>query len=638
MDSFANLKSLYEHIEKNGLDYKYPHQIGDEFKHLRDEFHKGKEKEKAKRAQLEIDAFYFRSEEGSVKPMMTWTGQNGEIVEVPSMKKYDEESFRYLISRLESTKNPLLKARYAQILWNCPKKHAKYAKAAVDSYLKLVEIYEKKDKENPNGNFGIEILEAIKNAFFIGLQSKYRINHIKSQITRLIKKFNPESSSSYAIKHSLVELTLRERRTFRKEDFEGIQKILWQLSASLMKGKNFHQSIQMCELGEKVDQKTEMNTYNWIKRIAELYEALLSQAEGKRNIATLFFCTKALENYKKIKNNKKIEELTKIFDEIKKETKFTEFSKEIDLSDHIKQCREIAEKVTSKEPEHIIKTLIFGKSLLPSFSEMEKCSEELMKTSVVKNLIPEVIIDQSGHPAQHFSDEKEKRYLGILQQFQLYLQVSKSHLIREIIIYAIEKKKLNTTNILKFLEKNSWYGKNLPKKIGNEEITYNWLNLIAPSIHDYFTKIEFFLVSSKMPNFVLSIDSLTLKIEGLLRDLCRFNGIPTIILRKDNKGREIVQERDLNSLLYEEKIKELFNEDDLLFLRFLFVEKAGYNLRHKVAHSLMAYREYNLDIMNLLFLSLLKIGKYDFERESMESSQNTITKKKPNNLKKDSKP
>jgi hypothetical protein len=115
---------------------------------------------------------------------------------------------------------------------------------------------------------------------------------------------------------------------------------------------------------------------------------------------------------------------------------------------------------------------------------------------------------------------------------------------------------------------------------------------------------------------VLAIDSLTLKIEGLLRDMCEFSGIATFYQTKDKKGRNIVREKDLHALLHEDKIKELFDEDDLLFFRFLLVEQAGLNLRHRIAHSLLYFREYSIDLMHLLMLALLRIGKYDFVKES----------------------
>lgn len=619
--NITNMDALYRHIEENATNYKYPHNIGDEFKALRDRYHKENQEEEARKAQWEIDVFFFMLEEGDVKPMMTWTGQNGDVVEVPSMKDYNEKTFLYLIDRLNSTANPLLRSRYAHILWNSPKKHAKYAREAVESYLELADIYEKKDLENPSDNFGLDVLRAVRNAFFIARRSKHKINEAKIRIIKLIKKFNLESSSSYALRFDLVNLMLSEKRAFKEEDFRGIQRVLWQLSGALFIERNFQPAIQICELGEKVDQRIGVNTNNWMKRIAESYEALLEQSEGQRGVAHLFFCEKAIENYKRINNAKKVEKLTKKFDDIKGSVKFAEFSQEIDLSDYIKKCRKIGEDIASKEFEQIIRTLMHDKGLLPRHKEVGKQAEDLSKKTVIKNLIPEVIIDQSGHPAQHFTEEDEKKYLGILQQFQMYLQVTKIPLIREIFISAIRNNKLNTESFLDYLKKNSWYGKNLNKKVADSEIAYNWLSQIAPAIDDYFTKMRFFLASSTLPNMVLSIDSLTLKIEGLIRDICRFSGVSTIFLKKDKKGREMVQEKDLHALLYDDKIKELFDEDDFLFFRFLLVEKVGYNLRHKIAHALMDYREYGIDVMHLLILALLRIGKYDFEKKVKQTKK-----------------
>jgi hypothetical protein len=105
-----------------------------------------------------------------------------------------------------------------------------------------------------------------------------------------------------------------------------------------------------------------------------------------------------------------------------------------------------------------------------------------------------------------------------------------------------------------------------------------------------------------------------LKLEGLLRDLCEFKNIKTFNFINDKSDRKIAREKDINMLLHEGGIKKLINEDDLLFLKYLLVEKGGKNLRHKIAHSLIKYDEYNFNTMNLLILALLKLGKYDFIR------------------------
>jgi hypothetical protein len=125
--------------------------------------------------------------------------------------------------------------------------------------------------------------------------------------------------------------------------------------------------------------------------------------------------------------------------------------------------------------------------------------------------------------------------------------------------------------------------------------------------------MEYFLSSGKTPNFILAIDSLTLKIEGIIRDFCEFSDITTFSSKREKSGI-IVRERDINALLHDTKLKDILGNDNILLLRFLLVEKRGYNLHHKVAHSLMTYWEYNINLIHLLILILLRLSKYDFLR------------------------
>ena len=622
MENFTDLKSLCNHLEKNATDYKYSHQIGNLFQKLRDLKHKENKSDEAEKAQWEVDFFNFMIEEGKLKPMFTGTNGKGEIIEYPSLDRFDDRTYEYLIGRLDSTSNPLLKARYSHILWCSPKKHAKYAKMAVDSYLELIKIYETKDLKEPQEHYGLDVLKAIKNAYSIACQAKYKADIIKSELRRLVTRFNFKSSSSFALRANLIKLMLKDKRRFLKEDFLEFENICWQISESLTESGNIHGAIDMLELGEKVDQKLGKKTHNWRERIAESYETLMKQAEKGNNLASLTFCQQALENYKKLEDKDKINELEKKYSELKNSMKLAEFKKEIDLTEHIKRCREIAQKVVQNDPDEIIKVLMLDKNLLPKYKDMEKIAEEHSKKFIAQH--PTEILDQSGHPAQHFSDEDEKKYYGILQQYNWELKLNKIHLINEIFFAAIRENKLSTNILLRFLNKYSWLGKNISKKLANQTIKYNWLNLIAPSLHEYFLQMRYcFANPNYSPNLVLSIDSLTLKIEGLIRDICQFSGVTTFYMTKDKKGRSIAREKDIHALLYEEPIKELFDEDDLLFLKFLLVEKAGYNLRHKVAHSLMLFQEYSINHMHLLILALLRLGKYDFVKKEDATSHNS---------------
>ena len=625
MENFTDLRSLYYHLEKNATDYKYIHEIGNLFQKLRDLKHKENKSDEAKKAQWETDFFSFITKDGRLDPEFRIPNDKGEISVYPSCNGFDDRTYEYLIGRLNSSINPLLKARYSQILWGSPKKHAKYAKIAVDSYLKLIKIYEAKDKEEPQDGHGLDILEAAKNAYSIAYQIKYKVDKIKSELRRLVNKFNFKSNSSFVLRADIIELMLRDKRRFFKEDFLGFEKVCWRISQSLAGEGNLRGAIRMLELGEKVDRKMGQETHNWIKKIAESYETLMKQAENRDPIVALYFWQYAFENYKKLKDKNKIHEFERKYSKLKNSMRLKEFKQKIDLTEHLKRCREVAERVVQNDPDEIIRVLMLDKNLLPTYKDMEKSAEKHSKEFVFHQLLQQETVDQSGHLAQHFSDEDEKEYSAILQEYNWGLELDKIHLIREIFFAAIRENKLSTEILLGFLNRYSWFGKNISKKLpNNETIKYNWLNLLAPALHEYFLQMYYyFLNPTNFPNLVLGIDSLTLKMEGLLRDICHFSGIATFYQTKDSKGRDIVREKNIHALLYEEHIKKLFDEDDLLFFKFLLVEKAGYNLRHKVAHSLMFFQEYTIDYMHLLILALLRLGKYDFVKTEDVTSDNT---------------
>jgi hypothetical protein len=251
------------------------------------------------------------------------------------------------------------------------------------------------------------------------------------------------------------------------------------------------------------------------------------------------------------------------------------------------------------------------KSLLPTYDELKKIADKTL--SGVRGIFSTSTTDVQGHTSKHFNTKEEKQYCEILTRYQMFLESQSVPLITMIIIEAIKEKKLTFPILINFLKKNSWIGKTITKKIQNQQIPYNWLGFIAPSLLDYFNEMDYFIASGEPPNLVLCIDSLTLKIEGLLRDLCTGFGIATFHPTKDS---HVYREKDLTMLLHEEKIGDLFDKDELLLFKFVLVEKAGYNMRHNIAHALTFWGDYQLHRFHLLLLILLRIGKYNLGKNT----------------------
>lgn len=551
---------------------------------------------------------------GKLNPSMSMSNRNGHVLNFPDLNNFNEKTFEYLQERLHSTENVLLKSRYSTILWNSPKKHGKYAKIAVDSFIDLIKIYESKDKKEDKKNYDIDIVETVKNAYKIALQSKYKVNESKSEIKRLINQFKIGNS---LWRLSLVELMLDDRRNFTKNDFNGISDVLWKLSKSLIKSNDIHGAIKVLEIGVKVENRVSEGKYDWLMEIAKSYEILMETAESKGDSTAIYFCEKSLEYYKKTEEEIKISGMEKKYNSLKNLQKLKKIEAPVDLSETFKRIRKFVKDLMKEDSNKVIKYLMYSNHILPKRREIEKFIEELHEHSIQK-ISPVAVLDQSGYVAQRFSEPDEIKYHAILGQFKNELEIYTINLLNEIFLTAIVENKLSYDILWNYLIDNSWFGKTIQKSVNNETIKYNWLDVISPSLYEYFYQMDYYLLNpSTPPNLVLVIDSLVLKIEGLLRDICQNSGITTFYQTQDKKNRNITREKDIDALLREDPIEDLFTEDEILFFKFLLVEKAGYNLRHKIAHSLLRHDEYYVGIAHLLLLILLRLGKFDFKEENI---------------------
>jgi hypothetical protein len=621
-----NLEKAYVELERRSLIAKHAYELAEIFKEARDELLKNSESDHAQKAQYEIDFLSFDISSNKLSPLYSTTNEKGELIEYPSLKKFSDESFDYLKKRYDRSTAQNLIARYAHILWLSSHKKIQYAHSAIDNYLELLEIREKQVQEYPERRFGLAILEILKNSFGLSLSVKYRVDDHKNEILRIVHEFPFENSSSYVIKYQLIELMLTQKKLFELDDFEGVIDICESLFSRKI-GDSKHSAIDILNLIIKVQHNLSLDTERVERRIAELWENLSIEREDGMNLVSSDFCKNAINIYRKLKDQEKVKELEKRFTHLKKNIKLSEFKHEFDLSEMMSEFRNQADKLTENDPFTIINSLINDKSLLPTLLETKKLAQEKGENSFLSAIGNNSILDRNGNTLQYFNEPEELEYYELLQSYRFTLELSRNHLIREIFLAAAKKGKLNSNSVLAYLEQHSWLGKELELSTnGDKSIPYSWLALIAPALNEYFFNLEFYFRNKDngLP-LVLCIDSLSLKIEGMIRDICEFNGIPTFDLKSDKKGRTISQEKDIHRLLYEPEITELFDEDDLLFFKFLLIEKAGYNLRHRVAHSLMTFYDYHIDLMNLLIMAILKFGKYNFTEK--ENNKSTTTNK-----------
>ena len=124
------------------------------------------------------------------------------------------------------------------------------------------------------------------------------------------------------------------------------------------------------------------------------------------------------------------------------------------------------------------------------------------------------------------------------------------------------------------------------------------------------------LQKNQHPDWRFVIDFLSLKFEGILRDIVGLTS--GLITKVDNKGN--TTDMLLDDLLRDKSITKLFTTDDVNLFKFTFTSK-GFNIRNNVAHSFYKPNDYTQFNAVLVLLSVLRLGKFNF-------SNHTTTKEK----------
>ena len=561
--------------------------------------------------QLEIDLQNFQITDNELHPIFTGTTAGSEYFEYPSLKNYTTEDLAYIVTRARQTKNPGLKLRYAHFLWLSPVKHNDWATIAIGLYKVLIKELNSTvwdmDELRP-----VHIMQiAIENLLYLSLslRNKEEQGKVKRLALAIIRKFRPDNKKT-SFNINLIRTMLELPGIFKKEDFKG-------LTAKCMKyalsDSDLHHRIDIYRIAEKTAAKEGLPVTKMEEELGNAYIGLADQRGV--DLASVTFIQEAIKSFKKLKNKEKIKELELRYKELKQKVQMGSVSHQMDLTEVIKQIEQVTSKLLEETPEQIVSFLIHSKQIFPSYAYLKQLAIEQKAENPMYYFVPTTVSDQFGHTSAHYGDEEEKMHLAIMESLDFHLRTSSFFYLKKIFLKGVQEKKISPVSILGYLKEYSWLGQTISVKYQQDEIEkFNWLELLATGLNDFFSQLFFYYQNSEnIPNVIMAIDSLTLKVEGILRDICELRNVPSFFQTKDAKGRLIMKEKDINTLLYDDLIKATLSEDDLMLCRFLLIDKAGYNLRNKVAHTLIRKaNDYRIEYLLLLIVVILKLSKNEY--------------------------
>lgn len=498
-----------------------------------------------------------------------------------------EDDLIYIKQRAENTINPKYKAKYNHLLWNSKHKHYFYSKLAIDNYLQFLSGVTLKLDDNLSHH---SFESYFQNLFILAQSLNYKKDEALQFFVSLLGRGKINGYKEYSLMTFIVENCKKIDIKILQVFYDYANKVIEKSLYPEFLGEYLELQISLC-------QKLGLTPKPFHNKLAEYHIA--KSSDQKESFVVHDFYLKALAQYQKAGNKEKIEETTVSIENAKKNINFK--SIKVEHTDEIlqrfwealiKMTDEVTDKSDSKDIYEYIMLCdrIFPKAVV--------LSEEIRP--VMLDLVSVMTFDIN----KNVSGSKKR---GINPYF-IYIQNFSIKHIWLVFVKGIKNGKVSYETMIEFLKHNTWYGQDFTylNADGNVE-GFNWIELLSPSLFNFFIQSEIDIKQNKNNSvgYILSIDSLVIKFEGLLREFSRHIGAQTIEI-KENETQERIS---FEKLLENEKLKALIPEDDIALFKFLFTSE-GMNLRNNIAHCFYQTNNYSVGTMLLLISALLKLGNY----------------------------
>ena len=511
--------------------------------------------------------------------------------------KNKDEVILYLKERSDQTNNPLLKAQYSQFLYVLTKDN-RYAKISIDNYHIIVEHYYKNEVEE---GYPLYYARTLKQTISLVERTKHKVIKTKNFIIEHLRSENASQQSKTKILEQLKSCKL-----FKAVEINFIPQLCLDMANS---DKTYYLIKSDLETGLFFALK-DMTSHKAL--IPEIYELLgdneknqIKHYDGKdENIMIPHYnqatYKKMMEYYKRAKNQGKLNNSTKLYNDNKKNLRLLKISHRIAASSQIQpSLDELFQSIVSAPTQAIVFDLCLGKNILfPTHDMLEKHVADNVNADLFKYL-PPVHIDHNGNQRQ-IDVEDHLKYFMYDTWLHNYIQFT-----YDIILSCVDSKKLSYTEVKKVLLQSTFFGHELiVSRVNGQKLSYTFFNQIDIGLKSFFKECEL-LIQGKQCDWRVSIDIMALKFEGILRDII---GLQSGVITKVDKDGNTV-DLLLDDLLRSEAFKAVFDKDDEDLFFYTFTNK-GKNIRNCVAHGFYKPQDYTFYKAVLVLLSVFRLAKF----------------------------
>jgi hypothetical protein len=535
-------------------------------------------------------AFLFleRPEEDSAwgtyfAPMMTAQQEDGSEYRSPDIKNLDVEAVAYWLNRAESVRDPMMRARYADLVWDLKKvitgekRPYDCAQIAIEAYL---ESTQKALYTHP-----IHGVHWLRRALSLSLSiaDKERTGRVVDVILDFCERVATTQAQGIWI---FPFDALYSKKGLLTPEQEA--KVIGDLEAMLLRTAGNAKSEEFNPDGaqaaaERLAQhykikNDRLNVERVIKAAGESFERLAAETSPMLAMAWL---QPVIERYEQEGLKQDAERVQLLSAE--KGKNIASDLKEFAVKVEIKKG-EIDEQVESLIGSGDLKTSLMkiAQTFIPRPKEAREVLEKMRKDAPLLSIFKIGIIEKDGHTAATIGSLDEDpegrlhRQLGEFINFdQPFLSISLGKLR--------DRYKPSVDDILDFLCETPLF---IPFRDG----------LLREALEAY-----------EKGDFVKTIHVLVPQIEHVLRDLLGQLGVPTLKTVRNHPG--IMDAKSMNDILSDERMREALTESLWRYFTVLYIDKkGGFNLRNDLAHGLLPPSAFNREMTDRVFHSLLALS------------------------------
>lgn len=559
-------------------------------------------------AKIERHVFLFKEPiQKGLAPQYSETGW-------PDTSCFNKDDFDYINSRFSNCINTYAKTKYGLVLFYAKEIEHNIVSELLNLLFELLKLYLIKGKEDRFYIFSSQ--NVVTNLLHIAKRRKKEVifKNVVHYIFDVFQKWDINDAKFENI------TSIFSRIYF--DHFNNVSEII-DLRIVLDKNYNFilkqtdkdyetiWKALQLIDVSVKLSNKlkTESLKNKFLHLDARLNEKVAEIRKG--DLMEITFIEKAMRLYRILNDDENLKRLQEKYQNLRTKQNLNSavFEPNQGFTDLLHQI--IENEIKNKNEEEVIRTLSFT-PMLEKLETIKKQSKSLKEEQPQYRFGTHIISDKFGNTLAVFStnSEEDKKQISLFNTYKSHLDFS-SITIVNYFLHAYQVKKITADGITNYLS-NSWLGESAVRQINNVNHNFSYIKSIQPSLSIFFDELKKWQSDKEYhPNFIPIIDSLILKSEYLIREICYKLKIPTFRPKDAKKEPGIVMEKTLDHLL--NNLKGIILEDDHFFLQFVLTNKVGYNLRNRIAHGLMDDFEYELKHVLLAIIIILKLSNYQFK-------------------------